>query len=136
MHLSQPWGCEHALQIRNLPSWDGYPNSSYQDDRVWLVAADGSVHTFADTPFTIQQKELGCPGEPYGCGPVPPDTYSLVFAVGAETHELGQGESTTVTLPTATPQYLDLRNLRSYQPAICDSDWNWGYYAVQNLGVD
>lgn len=136
VHVAAPWGCEHSLQIRNLPSWDGYPNSAYQDDRVWVVASDGSTYTFADTPFTIEREQLGCPGEPYGCGPLPVDTYALVFGLGAGNHTLQQGEGTTVALPTATPQYLDLHNLRSYQPALCDDDWNWGYFAVRNLGVD
>lgn len=136
VHLARPWGCEHAIQIRNVASWDGYPNPVHEDDRIWLVAADGSIHTFADTPFTVERKQLGCPGEPNGCGPVPVDTYSLLFGLGAETFELHQGEVTTVTLPsTPTLQYLDLHNLRSFQPAPCDNDWNWGYLAVQNMGV-
>ncbi|MCC6522073.1 MAG: hypothetical protein IT373_05380 [Polyangiaceae bacterium] len=136
VHVYQPWGCEHALQIKNLPSWGGVANPYYPDDRVWLVAADGALTTFPGTPFAIEAEALGCyPNEPPGCGIH--DDYRLVFVPpGAQPVALGMGETGSLWFPSQYPQYFDVRNLRSYETGWCDDYWNWAYFAVQNMMVD
>ncbi|MCC6521317.1 MAG: hypothetical protein IT373_01525 [Polyangiaceae bacterium] len=137
VHVERPWGCEHALQIRNVATWDGYPNPVYQDERVWLVAADGSMRTFTGTPFTVDRVALGCHPGQYGCNlKVPVDDYALVFDTGAGPVELLGGESTSLTVSSPVAQLFYVRNLRSYQPLQCDDDWNWAYFAVQDMGLD
>lgn len=135
VHVYQPWGCEHALQVKNLPSWGGLPNPYYADDRVWFIGADGSATTFGDTPFTIGREGLGCyPNQP-GCGQTP-DDYRLVFDGGDQALVLGMGEAGTLTLPTPFWQYFEVHNLRSFETGMCDDYWNWAYFGVQNMLVD
>ena len=129
VHVYQPWGCEHALQIRNLPVWGGLPNPVMSGDYVYLVGADGSPTTFDGTPFSITSVALGCyPEEPPGCGSA--DDYLLRFLPnGGPPVDIAMGQ--TQMLVASPARYFDAKNLRSFETGWCDDYWNWSYWAVE-----
>jgi hypothetical protein len=134
--IEQPWACTQALQIVNLPEWEGWPNPVVGGSPLWLAAADGVTTTLAGAPFNIGTVALGCVGEVDSCGPIP-DDYALSFeAPGAKNTALVRmGEAADWLVEGPEPHNFVLRNLRSFETGACDDYWNWGWWAAEVVVV-
>ncbi len=131
--VNVPWGCAQRLLITNLPSWDGMPNPVQTNHQLWVAATDGMADMFADAPFVVDRLKLDCPGYPAGgCGgEVEPGQYMFRFtptnnAGPAVIIETGEVKSLSLVDTPVTAA----KNLRSFEPGICDDYWNWGYWVM------
>jgi len=110
---------------------------------LWLAGADSTAELSIPAPFAVVQQALFC--NPFASptprcgGAFPPDDYALVFtpASGEPPLSLSTGKTGTLALSTAAglQQHLTVHNLRSYQPALCDDYWNWGWWAAGHAGA-
>lgn len=132
--LAPTWGsCTERLTVMNVPTWGGLENPVTTQSVVWLASNEGLVEAAPEVGFKVSAVPLGCINES-GCGPVPPDSYALEFAMPAGDNTLvGMGQTTTVS---TNNQALRVRNLRSFQPFSCDNDWNWGWWAMNEPPAD
>lgn len=132
--LAPTWGsCTERLTVMNIPTWGGLENPVTTQSMVWLASNEGLVEAAPEVGFKVNAVRLGCINES-GCGPVPPDSYALEFALSVGDSALvGMGQTTTIW---ANNQALRVRNLRSFQPFSCDNDWNWGWWATNEPPVD
>jgi hypothetical protein len=136
VNVSVPWGCEHHIHIKNLPSWGGLLNPYIKDDRMILDASDGSPFPVQGSPIWTETVGLGCyPDAPPGCS-IKEDYVLRFFQLGNDGNDVSVPMGTTAAWQILIPdgQYpVKARNLRSFETGNCDDYWNWGYYVVSPL---
>jgi len=133
-----PWGCEHHVLIKNLPTWGGVQNPHFNDDRLLLDASDGSPVPVQGSPIWVETVGLGCyPDVQPGCT-VKEDYVLRFFQLGNEGNEISVPMGTTDSWKILIPdgEYpITVRNLRSFETGNCDDYWNWGYYVVSPFHI-
>jgi hypothetical protein len=133
-------GCGHKVLVTNLPSWAGAPNPVEQGERLWLMAADGAMGPFDDSPLTMEAVPLGCyPDEPPGCGDH--DDYLWRFRSASSPADpatdlaMGQTYGWYFTNGPGSQKVLG-RNLRSFAVGYCDGPVEFAYWVINAYGVD
>ena len=133
--VEHPFGCAERLLVTNLASWGGLDNGVRQDEIVWLAAADGVETTLDEAPFTVEKVALHCAVESG-------QSYLLRFrlrdaSLGDPGVDLGMGVEALWTPAGKAPlESWRVRNLRSYESGAQDDYWGYGYWLVQQPGLD
>lgn len=121
------WACARRIAITSA-SWSPDPAPP---PRLYLAVSDGTANTAAPEWFSVGTTRLACSAEEgSGCGGPKPGDYTLDFttAAGAPTLSVKMGETATWQLDANNS--VRVRNLRSFQTAICDDYWNWAYWVA------
>jgi hypothetical protein len=125
-------GCAREVEISNLPSWDGAPNTIRTDDALILAAADGSTTSLPDAPFTLARESIGCVGTGPGCGDGPPETFALRFGASGESTLVGQGAHGLILIGGRGYQTT---NHQSFISGACDDSGSFDWVVVATTGV-
>lgn len=125
-------GCARELEVSNLPSWDGVPNTVRSDAALILAAADGSTSALTDAPFTLARESYGCVGSGPGCGDGPPQNFALRFGASGESSIVLQGEHGLILIGG---QGYQVTNHQAFVSGACDDAGSFDWVVVPTLGV-
>lgn len=126
--------CSARVVVTNVPAWAGLENPVRGDAALWLAAADGSLATFDDAPFTVEPVSLAC-------GALTGDTYLLRVRLRdphADQHvDAFMGRDVFLTPQIGPPgETWRVHDLRSFDPGVVGKPPQFGYWITQEPGLD
>ena len=139
MRSSTMFGTVSWIMVKTVDAWGDVPSAKVPPPpgTMLLAAAEGTTGGFDSAPFTIDRV-------PLHCGPDSDTEGHLVGQINGSYllrfKDKSTKESIDVTMGETKLlgrgwQGLTLHNLRSYQSAGLDDDWNWAFWAVVEPGI-